>query len=157
MRLLLASCTLLLAAPHAASAQPIADTTLAWQGYARTSTCHVQVYPAEPGADRPHTVVLRELAESRGPTTLDDARHLVELIGRQQGLDPAAATWIFHWGTFSFEGASSERRRSRKELFLRATFRRTPAGHLGAPAWRLVTKAEVEVLTDRRYVAPSVP
>lgn len=150
MRLLVATLLALFSISLSASAQPIADTTLTWQGYARTATCHVQVYPAEPGADRPHTVVLRELAESRGPTTLDDARHLVELIGRQQGLDPAATTWVFHWGAFSFEDA-----RSGKELFLRATFRRTSAGHLGAPAWRLLSRIEVEELTDRRYRPPA--
>lgn len=135
-------------AAQAVAAQPLADTLISWQGYARPATCHVQLYPAPPGDDRSHTVVIREIAENRGATTVADASHLAEVIGRSYGFDPAAAYWIFHWGAFSYEGAARDRR---KELFLRATFRRLKSQRLGTPQWRLLSREQVEDLTDRRF------
>ena len=139
---------LLATAAHPASAQLLADTVFTWQGYARTGSCHLRIYKTAPGADRTYTVVLRERAENDGPTTTADARHLVELIGRQFDVDPVQAYWIFHWGAFSFEGAEPDRR---KELFLRATFRRNTNQSLGTPLWRVVTREEVEEYTDRQF------
>ncbi|MEM1127321.1 MAG: hypothetical protein AAGI71_11770 [Bacteroidota bacterium] len=129
--------------------QPVADTLITWRGYATESRCQVQVYPSSDEKTRPHTLVIRELAANTGPSTLTDARYLAEHIGRHLGLDPARVTWVFHWGSFSFDGAA---RRPRKSFFLRATFRRTAAGALTSPAWRVVTRPEVEVLTAHRYV-----
>ena len=145
-RLLLCLLALGLAAP--AAGQLVADTLFTWPAYARTGTCQLRIYQAPPGDDRTHTVVLRELAENRGPTTLDDARHLAEVIGRHYDLDPAAAYWVFHWGAFSFAPGAAERR---KEIFLRATFRRTSTYNLGTPRWRVVTREDVEELTDRLF------
>ena len=140
-------CLLALGFAAPAAGQVVADTLFTWPGYARTGTCHLRIFHAPPGDDRTHTIVLQELAENRGPTTLDDARHLAEVIGRHYGIDPVAAYWVFHWGAFSYD-AGAERG---KELFLRATFGRTSTYNLGTPRWRVVTREEVEELTDRLY------
>jgi len=138
-----------------ATAQLRVDTVFTWQGYARTATCHLRIYGTPPDAstpanagDRPYTVVIRELAENDGPATTADARHLAELVGRRFSLDPATAYWVFHWGWFSYPGATAGRR---KELFLRATFRRNNNQSLGPPQWRLVTREAVEDYTDRHF------
>ncbi|QXD13911.1 hypothetical protein GQ464_010595 [Rhodocaloribacter litoris] len=132
-----------------APAQLQTDTLFTWQGYDGAGTCRVRIYRMPPAeAHRTHVVVIQELAGNRGPTTVADARHLAEMIGRSFALDPAAAYWIFHWGAFSFEGA---RPASRKELFLRATFRRTGSHHLTSPTWRVVSREEVEEYTDRHF------
>ncbi len=143
MRLLCLSALLLL--PFAAHAQTVADTLFAWQGYGRQSQCRLAVYPSA-DEDRPFTVVLREVAGNTGDSTLEDARYLVEQVGRTFGIDPAQATWVFHWGAFSFEKAQGS-----KEILLQATFRRGKSGSLTTPSWRLVTRAEVEEATDRRF------
>ncbi len=131
-----------------ARAQLQADTLFTWQGYARTATCHLRIYAAPPGADRSRVVVLRELAENAGPSTIADARHLAELVGRRYHIDPVDALWVYHWGAFSFSGAAPDRR---KELFLRATFRRTSSQNLGTPSWKIVTREDVEAYTDRHF------
>lgn len=131
------------------SAQPLVDTLFTWRGYARTAQCHVQVYPAPPDEDtRSRTIVVRELASNRGPSTLHDVRYLAERLGRQFGLDPAEAYWVFHWGAFSYEGAAPD---DDKELFLRATFRRTSTGRIGTPYWKVIDRDAVRELTDRRF------
>ena len=134
--------------PYPAGAQVLADTVFAWRDYGRTARCRVRIYQAPPEADRTRVVVLEELAENGGASTLDDARHLVDLLGRHFDVAPEDALWVFHWGAFSFEGARPD---GRKELFLRATFRRGSGGALGTPSWRLVTRAEVEDYTDRLF------
>ena len=139
---------LLATAAHPASAQLLADTVFTWQGYARTATCRFRLYKTAPGEKRTHTVVIREQAENDGPSTTSDARHLVELIGRQFDVDPAQTYWVFHWGAFSFEGAQPNKR---KELFLRATFRRNKNQSLGTPSWKVITREEVEAYTDRQF------
>jgi hypothetical protein len=132
-----------------AAAQPMADTLFAWRGYARSGETSVRIYPAPPDEERrTRTIVVQELAENRGPSTVDDARHLAELIGRAFGIDPAEAYWVFHWGAFSYDGAEADRD---KELFLRATFRRGKTGRLSTPYWRVVSRDEVRLLTDRQF------
>lgn len=130
-----------------ARAQMLVDTTFTWRGYRHVSSCRVRIYPSITKAGRPVTVVLDELAENRGRTTLDDAPHLVELVARSFLVEPDSAFWIFHWGSFSFPKASS----SDKELFFRATFRRSDSGSLGTPFWRLIDRATVIEYTDRAY------
>ena len=132
----------------AAAAQPRVDTVFTWQGYARPSSCHLRIYATPADEARPHTVVLREIAENRGASTVADARHLAELIGRQYDIDPAAATWVFHWGAFSYAGAAPDKR---KELFLRATFRWNKSGTLSTPLWRVISRAQVDAYTDRQF------
>lgn len=145
MRLLLLSTVCLL--PLEAHAQRVADTTFSWQGYARTSIAHIQIFenPADP--DRPHTVVVQEIAANIGPSTIDDVSYLAEQIGRTFALDPTLAYWVLHWGDFSFQEAKA----SRKELFLRATFKRNRSGQLGSPQWRVINREAVEILTDRAF------
>ena len=140
-------------APVAARAQAIADTVIAWQGYGQTSRCRVVVYPAgESGANetRTHTIIVREMADNRGPSTLDDARFLVEQIGRTLGVEPASAYWVFHWGGFSFTSDDAAVGAG-KEIFLRATFRATDRGRLTPPSWRVVSREDIDEITDRRY------
>jgi len=137
-----------LAFSTSAHAQPLADSLFEWRGYNRTSTAHVQVYAApEDEERRPHVVVLREVAANRGPSTVDDVRYLADLIGRQFGLDPAEATWVVHWGAFSYAGAKDDAR----ALLLRVTFRRTKSGRLSSPYWRVITPTDVHALTDRQW------
>lgn len=131
-----------------AGAQLLADTVFTWRGYGRAATCQLRLYAAPPGEERTHTFVIREVAENEGPSTVSDVRHLVELIGRAFEIDPAQATWVFYWGAFSYEGAHPDRR---KELFLRATFRRNKNRSLSTPLWRIVTREEVEDYTDRHF------
>lgn len=136
-----------MAAALPCQAQSRLDTTFSWRGYRQVSTCRVQVFSSARSADRPFTIVLGELAENEGRSTLEDAPHLVELLSRTLRIDPDSAFWIFHWGAFSFPEAG----RSQKELFLRATFRRSTAGSMNAPSWRLVTREAVREYTDRAF------
>lgn len=127
-------------------AQP--DSRFSWREYGRTGTTDLTILPNPLDEERPTIIVLRELAENTGPTIISDARYLAEQIARSRDLDPVAVTWLFHWGAFSYPGGEG-----RKELFLRATFRRTDRGGLSTPAWRLMQREEVVRLTDRRYPA----
>lgn len=106
----------------------------------------MRIFSNPASEDRPHTIILRELARNTGPTTVADGRYIVELIGRHYDITPETATWIFHWGSFSFPDA-----RGGKQLFLRATFRRNRTGTLSTPSWRVISREEVEELTGRRY------
>ncbi|MFO8098186.1 MAG: hypothetical protein R6T83_01030 [Salinibacter sp.] len=133
---------------HSAAAQPQTDTTLTWRSYSATGTVQVQVYPGPPDDDETHTVVLRELAENDGPTTVDDLQYLADLVGRRLGLDPTQVYWVLHWGGFSFEGADPD---SDKALFLRATFNRTSSGNLSSPYWNVISETDLRELTDRRW------
>lgn len=123
------------------------DTLFAWRSYAREGLTNLLVFENAQDETRPQTVVLREVAENTGPSAVADIRHLVELVGRRLTIDPTAATWIVHWGSFSYAGAE----RSRRELFLRATFRRNKSGALSAPSWRVLSREQTEDLTDHAY------
>lgn len=130
------------------SAQPQTDTTVTWRSYSQTGTVEVGVYPAPPDEEEEHTIVLRELAENRGPSTVEDLQYLVDLVGRRLGVDPTQTYWVLHWGGFSFEGADPE---ADKALFLRATFNRTKSGNLSSPYWNVISETDVRQLTDRRW------
>jgi hypothetical protein len=134
--------------PLSTFAQPQTDTTLTWRSYSRTGTTQVQVYPGPPDDEETHTIVLRELAENRGPSTVEDLQYLADLVGRRLGLDPTQAYWVLHWGGFSFEGADPN---ADKALFLRATFNRTSSGNLSSPYWNVISETDVRELTDRRW------
>ena len=131
-----------------AHAQPRVDTTITWRSYSRTGTAHVQVYPGPPDDEETHTIVVKELAENQGPSTIDDVQYLADLIGRRLGVDPTTAYWVLHWGGFSFEGADPD---ADKALFLRATFNRTKSGNLSSPYWNVISETDVRELTDRRW------
>lgn len=134
-----------------ASAQPLTDTTLTWRSYSKTGTAQVQVYPGPPDDEEEHTIVLQELAENQGPSTVEDFQFLADLVGRRLGINPTKAYWVLHWGGFSFEGADPD---ADKSLFLEATFNRTESGDLGSPYWDVISKTDVRELTDRRWRAP---
>lgn len=140
--------SLSLALAGAAPAQPQADTTITWRSYSRTGTTQVHVYPGPPDADEKHTVVVKELAENRGPSTVEDLQYLADLIGRRLRIDPTQAYWVLHWGGFSYEGADPD---ADKALFLRATFNRTKSGNLSSPYWNVISETDVRELTDRRW------
>jgi hypothetical protein len=129
-------------------AQPQTDTTVTWRSYSRTGTAQVQVYPGPPDEEETHTVVVKELAENEGPSTVDDFQYLADLVGRRLGMDPTQAYWVLHWGGFSFEGADPD---ADKALFLRATFNRTKSGNLSSPYWDVISETDVRELTDRRW------
>ncbi|PSQ86519.1 MAG: hypothetical protein BRD30_09605 [Bacteroidetes bacterium QH_2_63_10] len=131
-----------------AAAQPRIDTTITWRSYSRTGTAAVQVYPGPPDEEETHTVVVKELAENRGPSTIEDFQYLADLIGRRLGINPTEAYWVLHWGGFSFEGADPD---ADKAVFLRATFNRTKSGTLSSPYWNVVSEPDVRTLTDRRW------
>jgi len=131
-----------------AAAQPQTDTTLTWRSYSRTGTVQVQVYPGPPDDEEEHTIVLRELAENKGPSTVEDLQYLADLVGRHLGVDPTRAYWVLHWGGFSFQGATPD---ADKALFLRATFNRTQSGNLSSPYWSVISETDVRELTDRRW------
>ncbi len=138
----------LLVGLNSATAQALTDTTITWQSYAQTGTAGVAIYPTPPDDERfERVVVMRELADNDGPTVVEDASFLAEQIGRTMGFDPVDTMWIYRWGSYSFAGAED----SSKELLVRATFRRTSRGALSAPSWRVMTRAEVEEATDRRF------
>lgn len=143
--LLFAITSLLL--PHSGSAQPLTDTTFTWEGYARTATCHLRIYPTPADEKRQQTVVLQEVASNEGPSTVSDLSYLVEEVARRFELDPTKTYWIVHWGAFSYETDQDDDR----ELFLRATFRRTSTRRLSSPRWDVATRNEVSEYTDRRF------
>ncbi|MFB6098912.1 MAG: hypothetical protein ABEK84_07365 [Salinibacter sp.] len=137
--------------PVSVTAQPLTDTTITWRSYSRTGTAQVLVYPGPPDDEETHTVVIREIAENRGPSTVADFQYLADLVGRRLGVSPTKAYWVLHWGGFSFEGANPD---ADKALFLRATFNRTESGNLSSPYWDVISKTDVRKLTDRRWREP---
>lgn len=135
--------------PLSAHGQATHDTTVTWRSYSHTGTAEVQVFPTPPDhEDETHTVVIREVARNRGPTTVDDLPYLADLLGRRLGVDPTATYWVIHWGNHSFEGADGN---GDKALFLRATFNRTSSGNLSSPYWNVISETDVRKLTDRRW------
>ena len=129
-------------------AQPRTDTTVTWRSYSRTGTAQVQVYPGPPDDEETHTLVVKELAENQGPSTLNDFQYLADLVGRRVGIDPTQAYWVLYWGGFSFEGADPN---AEKSLFLRATFNRTESGNLSSPYWNVISETDLRELTDRQW------
>ena len=126
-----------------ASAQP-ADTLVTWQTYGQEGITRVRTFPSN-DEDRPLTIVVDELAENQAGAVTDDVRYFVDDLGRQFGIDPTEATFVFRFTGESFcaDGDAD------KLLLLRATFRRTTAGNLGSPSWRLISRDELAELTDR--------
>lgn len=135
---------LLPAAPEVA-AQPLADTLLSWRSYADERSARIRLYHSG-DEDRPRTAVVDERAESAGGPVTDEVRYVAETIGRAFGFDPAGATFVFRFSAASFVPGAGE---SRKVLLLRATFRRADSGALGAPSWRVLSRDELDGLTDR--------
>jgi hypothetical protein len=137
----------------AAAASPVfaqlqTDTLFTWRGYAQHGRCRLRVYAPALTLDRQAVIVIQEIAENEGPSTVYDIAYLAEEVGRSFALAPDSVHWIVHWGAFSFEATTAQRG---KEVFLRATFKRTTKGHLGAPQWRVISREEVREYTDRAF------
>ena len=117
------------------------DRPLEWRSYdGGTRRATATVY-ANVGRDRervPFAVVVAADPSNRAPIT-DDAQHLAEIVGRALGADPAGLAFLFR---FRLEGDA-------RPLTVRATFRRSSAGRLSVPAWRVLSPEEVEDYTDR--------
>ncbi len=132
---------LLLAAPLAAQDH---DETVSWRTYASERSARVRVFASD-DERRPRTVVVDDRASNDDVIT-DDAQFVADVIGRELGFDPVAATFVFRFTPASFvEDASG----GGKILLLKATFRRTSTGALGSPDWRVISSDVLEDLTDR--------
>ena len=142
-RLALAALVAALSAAPAAVAQTH-DEVVTWKTYAAERAARVRVFLAD-DERRPRTVVIDERAENGGVVT-DDAQFLADLVGRQLGFDPVAATFVFRFTPASFAEGAPERG---KTLLLRATFGRSSSGALAAPSWRVLSPDELDELTDR--------
>ena len=143
MRVRIAAVFLAVFAACAAPAQP-ADTLVTWQTYGQEGITRVRTFPAN-DEDRPLTFVVDELAENRAGAVTDDVRYFADHLGRQFGVDPTTATFVFRFTGESFcEDGTDD-----KLLLLRATFRRTSAGNISSPSWRLISRDELAELTDR--------
>lgn len=161
LALVLLALALLSAAPAAGQAPPpvrlpaatVAEwqaRTVTWRGYdGRTRTATATVYgnrrsaPANEAADRadrPYTVVLADDATNREPISAD-ARFLADLVGRELSVDPVRLAFLFR---FALEGEG------RRPLTVRATVRRSSAGRLVSPSWRVLSSEEVEDYTAQR-------
>ncbi|WP_420454992.1 hypothetical protein [Rubrivirga sp.] len=132
------------AAPTAAQTNPTHDQTMTWRTYAATRQARVRVFLAD-DERRPRTVVVDDQASNAGAIT-DEAQFLADLVGRELGFDPAEATFVFRFTPASFVADAPERG---KTLLLRALFRRSPSGALGAPTWRILSSDELAEMTDR--------
>ena len=140
-RLSLVGLAAALALPAAAQTH---DDVLTWRTYAAERSARVRVYLCE-DERRPQTVVIDERASNGGIVT-DDARFLADLVGRELGFDPTAASFVFRFTPASFAEDAPERG---KTLLIRATFGRAASGGLAAPSWRVISPDELEELTDR--------
>jgi hypothetical protein len=154
LALVLLALALLAAAPAAGQAPPpvrlpaatVAEwqaRTVTWRGYdGRTRTATATVYGNEAAdrADRPYTVVLADDATNREPISAD-ARFLADLVGRELSVDPVRLAFLFR---FALEGEG------RRPLTVRATVRRSSAGRLVSPSWRVLSSEEVEDYTAQR-------
>ncbi|MEM1118064.1 MAG: hypothetical protein AAF845_00885 [Bacteroidota bacterium] len=138
-------CLLLVPVASEAGAQDH-DRDVTWRTYASERTARVRVYPS-PDERRPRAVVIDDQASNAGVVT-EEAPYVADLIGREFGFDPVEATYVFRFTPASFTEGAPE---AGKTLLLRATFRRTSSGALGAPQWRVVTADDVDDLTDRAF------
>ena len=146
LRTLLCLSALLLAGDVSAQAGLLHDAEMSWRTYASTRTARVRVFDC-PDERRPRTVVVDDVAANSGAIT-DEAAFVADLVGRDLGFDPTEATFVFRYTPASFtEGAGDDG----KTLLLRATFRRSSSGTLGAPTWRVISRDALDELTDRAF------
>jgi hypothetical protein len=145
MRAALCLAGLLLLAPSAAAqGAALHDSVITWRTYSDDRAARVRVY-ASSDERRPRTVVVDGRAGNGAPVT-DEAAFVADLIGRELGFDPVAATFVFRFTPAAFADGAPDRG---KTLLLRATFRRTSSGGLGSPDWRVILPDALDELTDR--------
>ena len=137
---------LLLAASASAQDGLLHDQTMTWRTYAATRSARVRVF-ASPDERRPRVAVVDDVASNAGAVT-DEAAFIADLVGREVGFDPTEATFVFRFTPASFVEGGED---GGKTLLLRATFRRSSGGALGAPQWRVLRRDELDELTDRAF------
>ena len=131
-------------APGPDASNPVHDAEMTWRTYAAERAARVRVFLCD-DERRPRTVVVDERAANGGVVT-DEAQYLADLVGRELGFDPTAATFVFRFTPASFVADAPERG---KTLLLRATFGRTTTGALASPTWRVIDGDGLAELTDR--------
>ena len=136
----------LAAAPAAAQGDALHDQPIAWRTYAAARQARVRVF-ASTSERRPTTVVVDDRAGNGAPVT-DDAGFVADLIGRELGFDPTAATFVFRFTPAAFTEGAGE---TGKTLLLQATFSRGASGALGSAQWRVLTADALDELTDRAF------
>ena len=147
MRFALALLALVLTAGTAAAqGAPLADTELAWRTYSAERSARVRTFHSE-NERRPLTIVVDDRAGNGAPIT-DEAAFVAELAGRELGVDPTTATFVFRYTPAAFSADAGERG---KTLLLRATFSRLQTGGLGSPTWRVISPDALDALTDRAF------
>lgn len=122
------------------------DSVVTWRTYASERSARVRVFPCDDDR-RPRTVVVDERASNGGVIT-DDVRFLADHLGRELGFDPVEATFVFRFTPASFVDDADERG---KTLLLRVTFGRGSSGGLVSPAWRVISRDDLDELTDRAF------
>ncbi len=120
------------------------DQELSWRTYSSERSARVRVFACE-DERRPQTVVIDDRA-SNGDAITDEAVYIADLVGRELGFDPVAATFVFRFAPSAFVADAAE---GGKTLLLRATFGRATSGALGSAQWRVISPDELERLTDR--------
>lgn len=127
-----------------AAAQALVERDVTWRSYASERSARVRTFHAD-DERRPTTIVVDDRAGNGTPVT-DDAQFVADLVGRELGVDPSAATFVFRFTPAAFAAEADEQG---KTLLLRATFNRTTTGALGSPTWRVITSDALAALTDR--------
>lgn len=149
IKILLFTALFLLVSPPKTQGQILTDTLFTWQGYSsKPGICGLKLFKNPPKASKKYTVVLKELKKNTGPPIIHEIGYLAEQIGRTFDLDPTDVYWVIHWGAFSYEGA----KKSKKVLFIRATFNRTSTQRISSPHWKLITRMDLERYTDRQFL-----
>lgn len=144
MRALLLLLAVSFAAPCVVAQPLIADRHVTWRSYAAERSARVRTFPCD-DERRPTTIVVDDAAGNGDPVTTD-AQFVADLVARELGVDPTAATFVFRFTPAAFTSGADDRG---KTLLLRATFRRLASGGLGSPDWRVITPDALAELTDR--------
>ncbi len=131
-------------AVHAQASAVAVDREITWRHYAADRAARVRTFAAD-DERRPITIVVDDRASNGSPVT-EDAHFVAEVIGRELGVDPTAATFVFRFTPAAFADGAGERG---KTLLLRATFRRLASGALSTPDWRVLSSDGLQELTDR--------
>lgn len=138
-----------------AAAQLIGEKRLTWNGDGlNESVCNVRIYKALTHETRgkTHVAVLQELAENKGRSAMEDAKHLAEIVGQTFSLNPEETLFVFHIGGFTFESGKGKRQ------FLWATaFKRQENGKLTPPSWRFLAMEDLLAFTDRQFRVSDTP
>ena len=124
----------------------LTDRVVTWRTYSATREARVRTF-ASGDERRPVTVVVDDRASNGSPVT-DDAGFVADYIGRETGIDPTTAAFVFRFTPAAF---ADDARDAGKTLLLRATFSRLASGALGSPQWRVVTADALDEMTDRAF------